>query len=343
MRPTLIVLMLVVAPLTATGQHLQCSGRDPEAAQRAQRISLSALESARAAEGAERERLAELSLASAREQCLMGDPGGLVRMASALHMLGRYAEAARTLDAYLIDHPITSHVENLQDSLRDSQASIDPLVTRILVSSSCPGTRLRVGGSVVSSDGRTHYVPRGRVRIEVTAPGFGPVVQTINVDTPVRTLVVRDSQRTSGDSADIVLQRSESPPQLLLGAEPGETTAVPAMAPARAHPIRPWFIGTAVLSGALAVVGVSALAWREARATTYGELGCGPARGDEVCRSAFADIGAAMDLSIASLVLAGAAAGGAVALWYFDQRSPSSARASRGCSVILTGGVRCSF
>lgn len=185
-----------------------------------------------------------LSLAAADEAIAASEAYGYVRHARPLipgdpGLTVNGPEVAHDLDAYRAWHPRDGAADPLSASVLDAERLVRERVARIVTSSPLPGARVSVrrvdaeGGGVTSEGGRVHYVVPGAMEFFVTAPRHGPITRRLHLPAGDHTLVVDES-------------------------------ASPATAPAaRARPLRPWILPSAIAAGSFAALGVAFTPWRE--------------------------------------------------------------------------------
>lgn len=287
----------------------------------------------------------QLALAATEEQCAAGDSRALVRRAHAHRLLRDFPAAARDLDAFLALHSLADEEDEHRQFLTGLQDELATTVARITIRTHLTGVTLNTTNGAVGDPPSLHYTPIGRVRLEITAPGYETVSTILGLTAGPHTLTV-DEPAAPFASAPGELPHVTLRAILPIAATPPPAGAAPHLAaqpaPPTGHTLRPWIVPTAITAGAFTALGISFTAWGAIERSSYDDLRCVNVASAD-CRDRFDRIGTARALEVTSFVLAGAFAVGALTLWLVDRRAaPAAASATRGCAPLING-VRCAF
>jgi hypothetical protein len=289
----------------------QCNGSDVDRAATARAAGLTRYRASQHTGAGDADMAAALD--SFNEACAAGDDTALELRAYALAGLLKYVDAAQSLDAFLVAHPLGTLAPDVRDRVTSQQKEILSHVASLDVDSTPAGVQVSIDHFFV---GKT---PLRGVRL---APGNYEIEAAQNDSVSQARKVVLDFG-SHAESFDF------SPPTLI------ETPTAPPAHPAGSEHhanLRPWAWGTAIGAGAFAVVGVVGAIYANGRGNAYNDFRGGPDADGRViyCSSASApsscaDIksqyGTGLTLGTIGFIGAGALAVTSVTLFYLDIQS----------------------
>jgi hypothetical protein len=123
------------------------------------------------------------AVASFDAACAGGDANALEFRAYALFALGRYVDAAESLDAFLADHALGSLPRDVQLRVSAQQPAIVAKVAMLNVSSDAATAQVVVAGrNLGAAPAQARVLAHTPVEIDVTAPGFEPMKRTVTLE-----------------------------------------------------------------------------------------------------------------------------------------------------------------
>jgi hypothetical protein len=358
-----VAAMATMASGTALAEVPRCSGTDTATQARSRAEGLRRYRTAIARDPVNRVEMAA-ALEAFEAQCLAGDINALEMRAYALAGLGRYVDAAESLDAFLEARPL----HTLDEATRERVATQFAVIQTRIATLSLEGT---VADSSVMVNGRGYgALPRANIRLEpgeiavqVFAPSIGAVrrVFTMRPGETRRELFEPGSATSAGASANNSNTNSSTSANNTstrgassaaqgagtsgvgadtsdgAGASAGGGSAVddPSQPrPARGAPIVPITLGV----GAFAVAGgfVGATIWHGGRVAELSKPECNsPTDPDLVsaCRAVAGERDAAFATQITTGVVAGGlliGAGVTLGLWFASAPRASNSQSARG-------------
>jgi hypothetical protein len=259
--------------------------------------------------------------------CAAGDDGALELRAYALAGVERFVEAAQTLDAFLVLHPLVTLPSATRARLAAQQPAILSRVASLSIETDVPGAKVTINNQPAGTTPlhALRLVP-GRYDIEVTGEGIGTIARSVDLSTGERT------ERFSAAAPTQPAQAVRAPAHEVASGEhpPAHGT------------LQPWAIGTAVGAGVLLLGGIGGTLWANERVDYYDSNNC--AAVDKAgCSSTLSQSKAARGLEVAGFVGAGAGAILSGILFYLDRkRSHAAPPTAVGLSCTVIGaGLSC--
>lgn len=299
----LVVLSSWLSPSVLTAQLPECAGNDPAGA-RAELAAGTALlqeaiEDARR-RGHRARSLAEDALARFDRQCELGDPSALAERGAALMLMGEPLRSAQSYDAFLRTQPVGALSARRRRRIE---------------------ANLQSGEAIVEID-------FGMASLFVDGLEFGPLPRSTAVRLPPGPhrfearaedgAVIAESSATLAIGAGPVIVRLLRPPTR------DASTAGPSRGAAPGVDYSAWYVATATVAAASLAAGIGFFFAVDERQGAYDEictLGL-PAVG---CEAVLAERDAALGVSVAAFVLAGASAIALVTVVVMDVSEPEVA------------------
>lgn len=303
-----IIVAVFAYASVASADVPQCTGNDLQRATSARADGLTHYRASKHLGAGDEDMAAALE--SFNQACAAGDDTALELRAYALAGLYKYVDAAQSLDAYLVAHPLESLDADARARVTSQQTEILSHVATLDIDSTPSGAQVSVDHFFL---GKT---PLHNVRL---APGNYEVEASQADSAPqAHKIVLALGQHT--ETFDF------STPTLI------ETPNTPRTPPVETQPkrnLRPWAIGAAIGAGAFAIVGVVGLVYANGRGNAYNDFRGGPdANGNAIyCSSATApsscadmksQYGTGLTLGVVGFIGAGALAATSATLFYFD-------------------------
>jgi hypothetical protein len=338
-RAASLVCALLVSAVArpSFGEAPRCDGHDLEASRRAHADGLAHYRRATGRDIDAREM--ELALAAFDVQCAAGDETALELRAYALAGLRRFVDAAESLDAYLVAHPLTTLTPEAGARVAEQRAQILAQVATLSVACSVDGATVTLDGRAVGVTPITDQrLAEGEVSLRVEARGY-------EAETRIVRLAAGSSRSEPFVLRAIPPPPPPPPPPLRIVrprivapvVAPPREVEPPREAPLASSSVSGAVIGSAVGAGVLALAGVGFTAWRIERTDAY-ERVCYDPRA-VLCDAALAERDAAGALQITSFVAAGGLAALALILWRTG--SNPSERTHATLCLPTTNGLGC--
>jgi hypothetical protein len=270
------------------------------------------------------------ALDSFNQACAAGDDTALELRAYALAGLYKYVDAAQSLDAYLVAHPLDSLDADTRARVTSQQAEILSHVATLDVASTPPGAEISIDHfSLGKAPLHGVRLAPGNYEIEASQPDSAP--QAHHVD-----LALGQHSETFDFSTPTLIETSTQPAPLT--PPPPET---------KSGSLRPWAWGAAAGAGVGVVVGVVGLVYANGRANAYNDFrgtpdangnapycSSNPSPGD--CSSIKSQYGVGRTLAVFGFIGAGIFGAAAASLFYLDATSHHAASADRGSTGKIT-------
>jgi hypothetical protein len=242
--------------------------------------------------------------------CAAGDDSALELRAYALAGMERFVEAAETLDAFLLAHPLATLPAATRTRVAAQQPAILARIASLTVETREPGARVSVNHQAVGTT--PLHVLRllpGKYDVEVVLEGQPAVTRTLDLAAGERTETFAPS--ASAPSVEVVRAGSSplTPSSSVVPGPPGKPL------------LSPLVIGTGAATVALLGAGVGGLVWASERNSLYASNDCASAP-RVGCSSVLSQAGDARDVEIVGFIGAGVAAIATGVLFYLDHREP---------------------
>jgi hypothetical protein len=260
--------------------------------------------------------------------CAAGDDGALELRAYALAGVERFVEAAQTLDAFLVGHPLDTLPAETRARIAAQQPAILSRVASLSIETDIPGANVSINHQPagVTPLHAVRLAP-GRYDVEVSGEGIGTIT---------RSLDLAPGDRTERIAPGAPIADATAPPA------PGPGVAKPGSGPARSS-LKPLAIGAAAGGGVLLLGGIAGAIWQHERISYYDSNNC-VAESKAGCSSTLSQSHDARGIEVAGFVGAGALAAASAVLFYLDHKRSERAGGVgwRTVSCTIPGaGVSC--
>jgi len=253
--------------------------------------------------------------------CAAGDDGALELRAYALAGVERFVEAAQSLDAFLVLHPLDTLAPDVRARVAGQQPQILARVATLTVRAASGGARVLVNHQPVGTTPLLFLrLAPGRYDVEVMSDGSAPQVRSFDLAVGEHT--------ESFPSASAAIQPATSTVGVM--PEPHHSSSAAETPPSQ---LRPWVIGSAVGGGVFLAAGIAGTAWANERSNTYNAANCGSTAAAG-CSGTLSQYNAAHDLEVAGFVGAGLGLVASGVLFYVDRQKPHTAPVSLGLGLL---------
>jgi hypothetical protein len=332
-----------------------CEGTDVATQGRARAEGLRRYRAATARSDINRVEMAA-ALEAFEAQCRAGDVSGLEMRAYALAALGRYVDAAESLDRFLEARPLQTLDAYVRARVGSQRGAILAEVATLSVQGTAQDASVVVNGRPYGALPRAVIrVAPGEVTLQVFSPGLGAwrrtftmgpgETRTETVDTPasgaIGTPAAEARVGRSSTQTTAVTSGSES----ILRANPTDERPAPVAPGPRARPAPALAIGLGVGALAMAGAAVGATLWLAGREAELQKPECNAPSDPELiqlCSAVVGERNLARTMQISTGVLAGGlaiGAGVALGLWFSSppRRATSALRPACAPNVGVQG------
>lgn len=302
MRPLISTVALVLLPALANADVPTCDGNDPQAAKAAMERARGLFKVAVSDDGSQspdaRRSAQEAALAAVDDACRAGDTNALWRRAIILAAMGRWVDAARSLESFdkVADLAALSTAD--QDKLGMLRLSTRAKVATLRIHAPV-GAKISIDGVAVEADSAVIVMPGARrVLIE---DGSGRHERLVTVE--------------AGAAQDVETGEAVSDRSTL-----ASTFEATARATARPN-LLPWVIGLGAGALAMGGVGIGSALWADERARTFNAFQCASSAPAAGCGAVRSEYDAARGVEVTGFIGAGVLAVAAGVLLVLELRS----------------------
>lgn len=308
--------LAIPIPSTAFADDVpKCEGKDKPAAQHSRALGLQHYRASKRSGQGDPEMTSALGFFDAA--CASGDDTALELRAYALAGLERFVEAAKSLDAFLVAHPLDTLPDDVKDRVEAQAPEILRHVASLSVTSTPDGARVTLNHRALGTTPlKNARLPPGTYDLEVTTEG----------GTEKRTVELNEGNH------DVVFDLTKKAP---IDQPPPPP---PPKKESTKSSLMPLVIVGAGLTAAAAGVGVAGALWSSGSASSYNDKMCGLKMAPADCASLLSNANTGFTMEVLGFIGAGAFAAGTVVLFLVDRGGSKEKPKQEGLRCIPTVG-----